>query len=364
VQKAAVNAKIRFAWIDYAKAFGIVLVVLGHVNSGIAKTPGLTMGTALSLLNDIIYSVHMPLFFVLAGYVASLQCSQEPKSFARALLWGIAVPYAIWSVLWISLKASMPDVTANPVSITALLDIPFKPIAHMWFLYHLLFIRTGWYMLGRNTSSTQLAATAGAAALLSMILGACGPQWFSLSFFLQNFALYGFGMLAVLVVIPRISAWGLLQTAAIMAAGLAFAFWTRGTTLSPALPIMFGVTGAVAVIVATRALPEPHTTPFRLIAFTGEASLPIYVMHFFVTTPVRHLLVRLGALTEFNLLVVATVAGVCVPAAAYWFVLKLTSAAQLQLARYAGLGTARRSNYLMTESFGLGGRSLAAELRS
>ena len=46
--------KERVKWIDYAKAFAIFFVVIGHVDTG-------------NYFTDWIYSFHMPLFFFLSG---------------------------------------------------------------------------------------------------------------------------------------------------------------------------------------------------------------------------------------------------------------------------------------------------------
>ena len=57
----------RNVWVDYAKAIGIILVVYGHVARGVFNA-GLPMDEARFVLVDsIIYSFHMPLFFFLSG---------------------------------------------------------------------------------------------------------------------------------------------------------------------------------------------------------------------------------------------------------------------------------------------------------
>lgn len=48
--------KVRIAWLDAAKGIGVILVVLGHC---VVKT---------NYLHKIIFSFHMPLFFLLSGY--------------------------------------------------------------------------------------------------------------------------------------------------------------------------------------------------------------------------------------------------------------------------------------------------------
>ena len=47
----------RFDWVDTAKGLGIILVVIAHVWT---KGP----------VRDFIYSFHMPLFFLLSGYMS------------------------------------------------------------------------------------------------------------------------------------------------------------------------------------------------------------------------------------------------------------------------------------------------------
>ena len=55
----------REVWIDYAKAIGIILVVYGHVARGLYSA-GIDIPYELYVLIDsIVYSFHMPLFFFL-----------------------------------------------------------------------------------------------------------------------------------------------------------------------------------------------------------------------------------------------------------------------------------------------------------
>lgn len=50
--------KKRIQWIDYGKAIGIFLVVVGHTYGG-------------NFLVNWIYSFHMPMFFLLSGMTVS-----------------------------------------------------------------------------------------------------------------------------------------------------------------------------------------------------------------------------------------------------------------------------------------------------
>lgn len=53
----------RTEWVDYAKAIGIILVVFGHVNRGIYDAGFGLPESIHSVVDSVIYSFHMPLFF-------------------------------------------------------------------------------------------------------------------------------------------------------------------------------------------------------------------------------------------------------------------------------------------------------------
>lgn len=54
---------MRYMWVDYAKAIGIILVVFGHVNRGLHSSGISVSNLFFAKIDSIIYSFHMPLFF-------------------------------------------------------------------------------------------------------------------------------------------------------------------------------------------------------------------------------------------------------------------------------------------------------------
>lgn len=78
----------RDAHLDNAKFLGVLLVVCGHVLADLLDAPG---GRPLYLF---IYSFHMPLFVVLAGYFSRGFSFSSGK--ARKLITSLAVPYVIF----------------------------------------------------------------------------------------------------------------------------------------------------------------------------------------------------------------------------------------------------------------------------
>lgn len=74
------ESKIRIKWIDYLKAIGIFLVVLGHSNP-------------LSSIRKWIYSFHMPLFFIVSGLTFNPEKYNNTKEFMKHKAKTILLPY-------------------------------------------------------------------------------------------------------------------------------------------------------------------------------------------------------------------------------------------------------------------------------
>lgn len=72
----------RFDWIDWMKVLGIYLVVLGHFN---------TVG------NQFVYVFHVPLFFVISGFLCKREC--DGRLFWQKLWYNLAVPMLMLATL-------------------------------------------------------------------------------------------------------------------------------------------------------------------------------------------------------------------------------------------------------------------------
>ena len=79
----------RIEWVDILKGLAILLVVVGHM--------GYAEGTA-NPGRVLIYSFHMPLFFMLAGYTAALSFSRNGNllKFVERRFLSVMVPYICW----------------------------------------------------------------------------------------------------------------------------------------------------------------------------------------------------------------------------------------------------------------------------
>lgn len=125
-----IDSQIRHTWIDYTKSLGILLVVLGHFNN------------AFSDINGFIYCFHMPLFFLVSGFLTSNESLLFSfVFFIKQKVRRIIVPYCLFQIicaLWLLVKVVFQGQTINyqELVIGSLLGKPAQ-----------MFCVPGWYLL-------------------------------------------------------------------------------------------------------------------------------------------------------------------------------------------------------------------------
>lgn len=80
----------RNAVISICKGLAIILMVIGH-----AEGP--------ELLLNFLYTFHMPLFFIAAGYFFSQKALDDPWGFCRKRFKGLYIPFLKWSLIYLVL---------------------------------------------------------------------------------------------------------------------------------------------------------------------------------------------------------------------------------------------------------------------
>ena len=76
----------RLRWLDLYKGLAILLVVLGHMNIP-------------ARASQLIYSFHVPLFFIASGYVMALGRPTAIRTFLARRWRSLIVPYLVFSLL-------------------------------------------------------------------------------------------------------------------------------------------------------------------------------------------------------------------------------------------------------------------------
>ncbi|SEW50314.1 acyltransferase family protein [Chitinophaga arvensicola] len=167
------NQSSRLAWIDYARAIAIILVVYRHVFEGLSRAE-LSQDTFsyLDHANIIFYSFRMPLFFILSGaFLAKSMAKKGVRRLIQARFSTLFYPYVLWAFIQISIQLVMNNVVNADRSATDYLYIFSYPrrLDQFWYLLALFNVSV-LYILTKAKLHFPLS--------LQLILGV-GMYWYS-----------------------------------------------------------------------------------------------------------------------------------------------------------------------------------------
>lgn len=127
--------------IDVYRGLGIVLVVLGHS----LKQTGVT-NTLFDVMISVIYSFHMPLFFVASGFTSikllQLSSFSEKADYIKNRALRLLVPYFAVGLFYLPIKFVLSSFAVKPYDFSNAwkLLIGENPNTVLWFLYTLFII--------------------------------------------------------------------------------------------------------------------------------------------------------------------------------------------------------------------------------
>jgi polysaccharide biosynthesis protein PslL len=165
-----VVVSVRSAHIDVARGLGILLVVLGH--NPVVSRP------VKGELFELVFSFHMPLFFVLSGlfFDPTRSLRETLSTRADALLKPYAVTLAAVLLLGLGAGVSTPKQLVGAVyGAGALLPEAWIPL---WFLPHLFVLSLASLFVARAFDRAGLGRVARASILLTLLfVGAQSLSW-------------------------------------------------------------------------------------------------------------------------------------------------------------------------------------------
>jgi fucose 4-O-acetylase-like acetyltransferase len=307
---------------DVIRGIAIVLVVLGHVNRGILDGRAELWQQSLSALDFCLYSVHMPAFFYVAGYFTftSLQ-RRAPFSYIVERWNNIIYPYIVWSCITAIIHYLMVGITKinHHVTFDDLINIWWRPINILWFLYALLVMQLVSVALKRRPGSfiaIALCAAGFATIAPDLIrLSIAGKTAFHMPYFAIGFAIASRGL--PMLPIIRSTKLNSLLLAAFWSVGCALAIRSGFGDPSPIFFTPLSLIG-VAMLTSFASLIVRTNTVGKHISALGKASLPIYLMHSFALATVPRLANALHICSVTEELIVGTLFGVYASLLAYF----------------------------------------------
>lgn len=135
------TVKKRLGFISFIQFLGVLFVIYGHSMNSI-EVPLWLLETKYW-----VYTYHMPLFFLVSGYLFSFNGGFGHKGGYKGTLWSkferLIIPYVIWNMLFIAPKYFLTEYSVDHIEFTPgyFLQIMLSPrnniLGHTWFLFAL-----------------------------------------------------------------------------------------------------------------------------------------------------------------------------------------------------------------------------------
>ena len=289
----------REAWIDQTRGLGIILVVFGHLWRGLYEADLLPQGRLFEVVDRLIYSFHMPLFFVLAGLFFERSLLRMPvASFVRSRAVRLLYPFLLWTYIFAAFKVCAGSLANDALEWNDLFFSPLPPKWHFWFLWSLFLIelaalglkavlvtpqaRTVVWLMALGVLVGLYFVPIGADAWVPLVTGAVhNAPFFALGVIISRVGLPFRGLLAVTVAV------------------MTFIFMEWLALKEPhsrAVTLLVGAAASISVCMLMSEVSRAFDASgiMSLIGYLGRLSIAIYLAHTIFSAGARIVLQQAG----------------------------------------------------------------------
>jgi len=306
----------RVDWVDYAKGFCIVMVVMMHSTLGVEMAAGREgwMHAAVAFAKPF----RMPDFFLISGLFLARVIDRDWRTYLDRKVVHFAYFYLLWVTIQFAFKA--PGIAAEQgwhgVGF-AYAEAFWEPFGTLWFIYLLpiFFVLT---KLTRGVPPLAIWLVAAALEIAPIHTG-----FTVIDEFAGRFVYFYTGYLLA----PHIFALADAVQARPLAAMVGLMLWAfingalvmAGYADLPFMSLALGLFGAGAVVAAAALMAKAHV--FSPLRYCGRNSIVIYLAFFLPMAASRAVLLKTGLITDIGTIsALVTLAGVIGALAWFWAV--------------------------------------------
>ncbi len=275
----------RIKWIDTAKGIAMICVVLGHMS--------------ISYINDIVFAFHMPVFFILSGYMMRMKPHEVNRAYIQNKFRSLMKPYFITCLCVMCMDILNSKFILDDARIEMLTSIVVNDlirgffasgtidtfgeiqlpgiIGAIWFLPAMFFTSIGaQYVINRFDKKQQFAI-----AGLLMALGICTRDFIWLPFSIQA----AFGAIIFVILgyyleddlIDKMKLW-IVVPVFVLGVYLKYSriYMVTAYYRDPILSMITAVAGVFLIIRLAKRMEN-----FRFVNFIGKYSLFFLCVHLF-----------------------------------------------------------------------------------
>jgi uncharacterized membrane protein YcfT len=306
----------RVDWVDYAKGFCIVFVVMMHSTLGVEAAVG--REGFLHHLVAFAKPFRMPDFFLVSGLFLARVIDRDWRTYLDRKVVHFGYFYLLWVTIQLIIKApGFASEQGWPAVASLYLEAFIQPFGTLWFIYLLpvFFVVT---KLTRSLPPVLVWLIAAALEIAPIETGfvvidefAARFVYFHTGFILapRIFALAANVQWRPATALAGLLAWGLANGAAVFS----------GFSELPFLSLALGLVGAMAVVSVSALM--ANSDLFVPLRYCGRNSIVIYLAFFLPMAAARALLIKSGLIADVGAMsALVTCAGVIGALAMFWAV--------------------------------------------
>ena len=306
----------RVDWVDYAKGFCIIMVVMMHSTLGVEQAAGHEgwMHAAVAFARPF----RMPDFFLISGLFLARVIDRDWRDYLDKKVVHFAYFYVLWVTIQFAFKAPMfaAEMGWRGVGLSYL-EAFIEPFGTLWFIYLLPIF----FVTVKATRDLPWWAIWLAGAALEILHIDTG--WTVIDEFAHRFVYFYTGyvfaphVFALAARVQRkptaalagLAVWALINGALVLA----------GYAERPFVSLALAFIGAGAVVVVAALMARSDV--FHPLRYCGQNSIVVYLAFFLPMAATRIVLLKTGIITDLGTIsLLVTAAGVAGALAWYWAV--------------------------------------------
>ena len=308
----------RVDWVDYAKGFCIIMVVMMHSTLGVEAEAG--REGFMHYVVAFATPFRMPDFFLISGLFLARVIDRDWRSYLDRKVVHFAYFYLLWTAIQFAVKAPH---FAGQVGWWGVLELYIEsfiePLGILWFIYLL----PVFFVVTKATRAVPPVVIwlIGAALEIAHVGFDVTTGWTVIDEFASRFVYFYTGYLLASYIFT-LAAWVQARPAL---AGLGLMGWAlldgfavfSGYSTLPVISLGLGLIGAAAVVSFSALLAKASL--FDPLRFCGKNSIVIYLAFFLPMATTRTLLLKTGVIGDIGVIsLIVTAAGVLGALAIWW----------------------------------------------
>jgi len=306
----------RVDWVDYAKGFCIVFVVMMHSTLGVEQAAG--QEGFMHVVVAFARPFRMPDFFLISGLFLAQVIDRDWRTYLDRKVVHFAYFYLLWTALQFAFKAPLMAQEHGLAGAAWLYAQSFwEPFGTLWFIYLLPIFFTVTRLAKRFAVPPALVWLAAAALeSASIATGSTVIDEFAARFvfFYTGYlaARYVFALAAAAQTKPQTALAGLCVWSLVNGW-----FVLRGSAELPLVSLGLGLLGAMAVVTTSALMAKSDL--FKPLRYCGRNSIVIYLAFFLPMALARSLLMRTGLIADIGTVsLLVTASGILGALGLFW----------------------------------------------